>query len=59
MVDGIIGSPQSKMNMINMESEGSTTPRLDNNGFCYSRKVLSTSREDMVVGDWEKSSTML
>ena len=57
--DGILGSPRSKMNMINMESEGSTTPRVDNNASYYGRKVLNTSREDMVVGDWENSSTML
>ena len=35
------------------------TPRVDNNAFYYGGKLLNTSREDMVVGDWAKSSTML
>ena len=47
------------MNMINMELEGSMTPRVDNNASYYGRKVLNTSREDMVVGDWDKLSTTL
>ena len=50
-MDGILGSPRSKSNVINLESDGSMTPRDDSNNFRYDRKVLGTSREDMVVGD--------
>ena len=46
-------------NMIKLKSEGSTTPSVDNNDFLFVKKVLSTSRVDIAVGDWAKSSTML
>ena len=59
MVDGIHGSPFSMLNVINLESEGSTAPRVASNAFHYIRHTLSTSRADMVVGVWAKSSTML
>ena len=59
MIDGILGYPLSKSNVINMESEGSTTPREASKAFHYVGHVLSTSIEDMAVGIWAKSSTML
>ena len=59
MVDGIYGSPFSVLNVINLESEGSTTPRADSKAFRYIGHILSTSRTDIVVGVWAKSSTML
>ena len=59
MVDGIHGSPFFVSNVINLESEGSTTPRAASKDFCYVGQVLTTSRMDMVVGVWAKSSTML
>ena len=59
MVEGMHGSPFSVSNVINLESEGSTAPRAAINAFCYIGQVLSTSRLDMVVGVWAKSSTML
>ena len=59
MVDGIHGSPLSVSNVINLESEGSTTPREDTKDFHCVGQVLSTSREDMAIGFWAKSSTML
>ena len=46
-------------NVINLESEGSTAPRVASKDFYYIGKVLSTSRVDMAVGVWAKSSTML
>ena len=59
MVDDMCGSPFSVSNVINLESEGSTAPREASNTFHCIEHVLSTSRADMVVGVWAKSSTML
>ena len=59
MVDGMHGSPFFMSNVINLESEGSTAPRADSKAFCCIGKVLSTSRANMAVGVWAKSSTML
>ena len=59
MVDGIRGSPFSVSNMINLESEGSMAPRAASNAFRYVGRILSTSRADMAIGVWAKSSTML
>ena len=59
VVDGIRGSPFSVLNVINLESKGSTTPREASNHFHCIGQVLSTSRADMAVGVWAKSSTML
>ena len=59
MVDGMHGSLFSVSNVINLESEGSTVPRVASKDFHYFGHVLSTSRVDMVVGVWAKSSTML
>ena len=59
MVDGMHGSPFSMLNMINLELEGSTAPRVASKDFCYVGKVLSTSRVDMAIGVRAKSSTML
>ena len=59
MVYGIHGSLFSVSNVINLESEGSTAPRVASKDFRCVGKVLSTSRADMVMGVWPKSSTML
>ena len=59
MVDGIHGSLFSMSNVINLESEGSTTSRAGSKSFRCIGKVFSTSREDMAIGVWDKSSTML
>ena len=59
MVDGIRGSLFSLSNVINLESEGSTAPRVASKDFRYDGKVLSTSRANMAAGVWPKSSTML
>ena len=59
MVDGMCGSPFSVSNVINLESEGSTAPRVASKAFRYVGHVLSTSRADMVVRVCAKSSTML
>ena len=59
MVNGIRGSSLSTSKVINLELEGSTTLREDSKNFQCVGNVLSTSREDMVVGDWAKSSTIL
>ena len=59
MVDGIRDSPFSMSNVTSLESEGSTAPRVASKAFRYVGKFLSTSRVDMVVGVWAKSSTML
>ena len=59
MVDGIHDSPFSVSNLINLESEGSTAPRAASKDFRCVGHVLSTSRVDMVVGVWDKSSMML
>ena len=59
MVDGIHGSPFSVLNVIKLESEGSTALRATSKDFHYIGYFLSTSRVDMVIGVWSKSSTML
>ena len=59
MVDGIHGSPFSVSNVINLESEGSTTPREASKAFCYVGPFFSTSRVDIAIGVWAKSSMML
>ena len=59
MVDGIRGSPFCVSNVINLEFERSTEPRAASKDFHCIGKVLSTSRVDMVVGVWAKSSMML
>ena len=59
MVDGMHGSLFFVSNVINLDSEGSTAPREASKDFCYVGHILSTSREDMAVGVWAKSSTML
>ena len=59
MVDGMPGSSFSMPNVINMELEGSMAPRVASKAFHCVRHVLSTSRVDMAVGVWDKSSTML
>ena len=59
MVDGIHGSPFSMSNVIKLELEESTAPREDSKDFRCVGHVLSTSRVDMEVGVWAKSSTML
>ena len=59
MVDGMHGSPFSMSKVINLDSEGSTTPRAASKDFRCVGHVLSTSRVDKAVGIWAKSSTML
>ena len=59
MVDGILGSPSSKSNVINLESEGSMEPREASKDFRSFGHILSTSRDDMAIGDWVKSSMIL
>ena len=59
MVKGMRGSLFSMSNVINLESEGSTALRAASKDFPYVGHVLSTSRTDMVVGFWAKSSTIL
>ena len=59
MVDGIRGSPFFVLNVINLKSDGSMAPRAASKAFHHIGKVLSTSRADMAVGVWAKSSTML
>ena len=59
MVDGICGSLFSVSNVINMDSKGSTALRAASKAFCCVGQVLSTSRVEIVVGVWAKSSTML
>ena len=59
MVDGMRGSPFSVLNVINLELEGSMAPRVASNAFHCVGHVLSTSREDMAIGVWAKSSIML
>ena len=54
MVDGILGSPLSKSKVINLESEGSMAPRAASRDFLCVGHVLSTSRVDIVMGDWDK-----
>ena len=52
-------SPLSVSNVINLELEGSTAPRVASNAFRCVGNVLSTLRVDMVIGVWAKSSIML
>ena len=59
IVEGMHGSPFSVSNVINLESEGSTAPRVASKDFHCIGHVLSTSRVDMAVGVWAKSSTIL
>ena len=59
MVDGIHHSPLSTSKLIDLDYEGSMAPRAASKYFCYVGHVLRTSREDMVVGDLDKSWTML
>ena len=59
IVEGMRGCPFSVSNVISLESEGSTTPRATGRPFCYVGHILSTSRADMAVGIWDKSSIML
>ena len=59
MVDGMHGSLFSMSNVINLESEGSTAPRVASSAFCCVGHILSTLRADMAVGVCDKSSTML
>ena len=59
MVDGMHGSPFSVSNVINLESEGSTAPRVTSNSFYCAGHVLITSRVNMAIGVWARSSTML
>ena len=59
MVEGMCGSPFSVSNVINLESEGSTAPKVASKDFRCVGHILSTSRADMAVGIWAKSSTML
>ena len=59
IVDGMRGSPFSVSKVISLESEGSTAPRAASRDFRCVGRVLSTSRADMAVGIWDKSSTML
>ena len=59
MVDSICGSPFSVSNVINLESKGSMEPRVASKDFRCVGHILSTSRADMAVGVWAKSSTVL
>ena len=59
IVEGMCDSLFSVSKVINLELEGSTAPRVASKDFHCIRHVLSTSREDIVVGVWAKSSTML
>ena len=59
MVNGMCGSPFSMSKVVNLESEGSTAPRPASKAFRCVGHVLSTSRADMAVGVWAKSSTTL
>ena len=59
IVEGMHGSPFSVLKVINLDSEGSTTPRAASKDFDYIGHVLSALRGDMAIGVWAKSSTML
>ena len=59
IVEGMRGSPFFVSKVISLESKGSTTPRAFSKDFRCVGHVLSTSRVDMAVGVWAKSSTML
>ena len=59
IVEGMHDSLFSVSKVISLESEGSTTPRAVSKDFRCVGHVLSTSRANMEVGVWAKSSTML
>ena len=59
IVEGMHGSPFSLSKVISLELEGFTALRAASRDFHSIGNVLSTSRVDMVVGIWAKSSTML
>ena len=59
MVDGIPSSPLSKSNVINLDSKGSIELSRANNAFHCGGNVFNTSRVDIAIGDWSKSSTIL
>ena len=59
IVEGMHGSLFSVSKVISFESKGCTTPRAASKDFRYVGHVLSTSRVDMAVDVWAKSSTML
>ena len=59
IVEGMHGSPFSISNVISLELKGSTTPIVASKAFLYIGHILSTSRAEMVVGIWAKSSIML
>ena len=59
IVEGMRGSLFFVSKVISLDSEGSTDPRAASKDFHCIGHVLSTSRVDMVVGVWAKSSTML
>ena len=59
MVDGIRGSLLSVSKVINLESEGSMAPRVATKYFRCVGNILSTSRVDMAVAVWAKSSMMM
>ena len=54
IVEGIHGSLFSMSNMISLESEGFSSPRVASKDFHYIGHVLNTSRVDMAVGVWDK-----
>ena len=54
IVEAMRGSPFSVSNMINLDLEGSTAPRVARKSFRCVGHVLSTSRADMAVGVWAK-----
>ena len=56
IVEGMCSSPFSMSKVINLVSEGSTAPKVASKAFLYVGHVLGTSRVDMVVGIWAKSS---
>ena len=45
--------------MINLELEGFMAPRAARKDFHCVGHILSTSRADMAIGDWAKSSMIL
>ena len=59
MVDGICGSLFSMLNVINLESEGSTASREASKAFRCVQNFLSTSRVDISIVVWAKSSMMM
>ena len=59
MVDGMHGSLFSMSNVIKLDLEGFTMPRVASKDFRYIGNILSTSRADMAIDVWAKSSTMI